>query len=1673
MKKASCLVVLLTVFLGVRPAGVHEVEVAPHSDGSFLVALKNPRELVRVGVRSLGNAAYEAALQRAALRTQQAKGLLDRINGKVRSVLGLPPKPKSLVAGEFLDNLTAAEKEKLEHPKTHTFVPRPAGNEGTSPQEVISHEAVRIGILKKHLDTVLADKRNYSDAVHINELIKEVDGLVKALEITVAKKASSYPDGEIDPDNNMDSKYVDTINGSLNALKNIQKMQKEISSLHLTWFQNYIGKHFLGTSLQGSNEATKRTIFSRMSSYLVTDSRTDSRGQNLTLQPGLLFLESMIRKQAFEFCKPILLKEYAPKSTAMKANVSQFFTDYKSYQEGGVGKLRIKSELDAIINPTVPRSSTLSHNVLQPVHTPLETPVTKPTSVLPDPAAKLYAEQQAEEALRKSKEVQAQVIVAQRLAQERAEADAQEMAELKKRLAAQEALKKLPPTPSVQTQETTDFIAEKNTQFDSVKTAIDAYKKQLYKQSVLIDSIVVTKPLQVTDLEKLLKAYQELQEGSGEYDQLSKKLNTIIIDRVGQAISGLGKRQEELATELLAVNSLRSKKVSELQKFGIEKLNKVIKTFTAVEKALEVEPFSFLQQTINYVNPKLPLSDDLVKDLCDAFLWEDSSSVSLQTGVRNAALEFLKRGLPEGQVKAMNYFYKQLVGYRLRVSEMGDSKNAQDMEQLVGELEALKTKVEESGVPSEFKSVVVLRIRDELNKLNKVLFPVKYIENAIQDLKQQLLDVIAGKMTVDDFRLKKSDEIKYLLSEPGCTEPVRRQLEEIQGFMNGKEQRGQDTFNAILKLESASVALGVDDSTAGKVLQGVVRVVTSDPEKLAQFRLNIPKVLGPVFRLLVFNKPGGEWAQDSIQNRAVALLQEAASKEGLLTDEEKIVFEKVLVDYQSFKTEDQRVQALIGAKEITISQQAALKALESSIQDSIQRVTNRYPNENQATAVNPEAPRYVQMNFKLPMLSALREDATQIDLLGKQIAAGKIKVVADPLPSDDRVGPEYEDDHSDATSLVTADEGVTLGTESLVTANEGVTEAAERDKDFEDALPKELQDEVDLAMGSISQLKTLAAQFSVHAQSVDSIGLAEEGLAIVTAFENSMPKNILDHNGGALQMQVEALKLLFNDAMNNQKLAVVASLQALRASVVNEFGSTVFPTATAGFKAQVARILTPQFKDSLSEGSAFKQFVVQELGILDSATETKAFFALLDHVQEALKQKEAGYAQSISELQDQDAVDALADYPKQGVLAATNVLIPKLEDAYRLAIFDTLTEKQRMAFKAHDSDLYEQLTLKKQAQVLKQQFESYLLHIYKIDFDTVTTVKQAQELLQGDDKSFGGVQKQLAMYEGFMNTLQSSNNVDLAFELYETVSPLYEKLKGVEKTFELLKSDKITDLITFKEMFKFYATHFLISDPFPFYKNDELEKFFTNPVGYLAAQEKFAQQDIIKLTQVGGKADPNKILKKAQKILKKLQKAVTTMQLTALKTEWESLESDYTPLREVYEQHQMVEAVVAQMLTPDVPLTFETDMQSPEGREKTVAFIARALSDRGSVYVPPHMILYDNTATTTSGALPTDRKTLFARLVATGKTTGSGTSEQPYRDLEHVLKNDLSWALEIIKLKGKSFSLTEKQKIGMSELFELLNQIQMENPELSGNMREINVVLAKIQATLASKVAVK
>ncbi len=680
MKRSSCVVIILMFFSGIRPGKFDEYIKSPE--------IKSPQIKSPLHNENFNINTYEQALRRAQLRAEQAKGPIHKVItkaiAKVRSALNLPPKPETLVKREPVDGLTVAEEEALKHFNIkHTFKPPTQGYADTS-KESISREEVRIVLLKARINTVLADKANYSSTARINELVKEVDSLVVALEETVKLRnvIGMYPDSEAYFNKEEDDQYLETIKIPLGELKEIQKMQKQLSK-HDTGLKKYIGNKIFGPTL---DLAERNAVFLKMVEYLVADSRSfDNRKQNLTLQPGLLLLESIVRKQAFEFCKPIFIEEYSSKSPEMKKNVLQFFKDYEKYQKGTIGKIRIEFELTAIINP--------------------------------------------------EKEI-------------------------------------------------------------------------------------------------------------------------IIVER-----------------------------------------------------------------------------DPTVK-------------------------------------------------------------------------------------------------------------------------------------------------------QPGLPHPTTQPLSPVE------------------------------------------------------------KPLPP-------------------------------------NDADSIYFDVV-----------------------------------------------------------------------------------------------------------------------DAASAQQGGEDVFYSVQG---------DKDNRDNDFEEALPEAMQIQVKLAMGSIGKLKVLAARFSVHAKSVDSIGLAEKGFSIVTTFENSMPKNILDHNDGALQGQINILKLLFDDAIKNQKLAVVASLQALRASVAREFGETVFPPVTADFKAQVALILTPQLKDSLSKDSAFSNFAIEVQKSLDSTTETKTFFTLLDTEQATLKNLDLHYIDKNDERvtvqdikdQDQDVKNAFDNYPKQGALAATEVIIPKLEDAYALAIFETLTDPQKEAFKAHNKKLYEDLILRQQGKDIK------------------------------------------------------------------------------------------------------------------------------------------------------------------------------------------------------------------------------------------------------------------------------------------------------------------------------------------------------------------------------------
>jgi hypothetical protein len=1682
MKRSSCLVLMVIVFSGIRPAEPGEV-VFPHESSSFH-DLSN-RDIFRLGMAG----AADAALENVHLRAAQAKGLIGRAHAKIRSMIGLSPKPTSLVAGEFLKNdLPPKEMQALDHlNREHTFTPHTVENNDVATTKVLEP---LIGRLKVKLDTVLADKTNYSDSKHIDVLVKEVKGLLDALEKAIEQKITNFQAQNLDvtnlePEDNENLSYLSKIKESLKSLIDIQEIQKKIVALHRTPFQNMVGKRLFGTS---SQEFTiKRQSFVSMSKYLFIDSRiATSRGQNLSLPAGLLFLEGMIRKQAFDFCQPVLLKDYASQSPEKKGEVLQFFTDYNSYQEGGVGKLRIKTDWDKIMQAPSPMLTEDDHTAvaqqvrdmehrartLYPVE-PTRT-VAEPAPVMPDRSA--LELQQAQLLKKKTRLIEIQQNYSMADALRTGKEYKEDLKKLKKNTEAIKAAKTLPVAPRVPNTEEATYIAQKQKALESVGVKIDKYQKDFENQVEKIDGLLAEDSLQEVDFDQLLSLYNELQKfidpSHGQYKILSDELGAVLLDAelINQSLGELRSKERELYIKLNRLQSDYSQKQAELKSLGIDQLGGVIETFTGAENAIrqaEIKKTFGRQLKDRVLGAGQKLSDGLVKQLCELVFFKLQSQ-RLQNGVREVALEYLGRGLPADQFKQLNDFYKKLVMYRTLVSEGVDSTSSSPMQELVDELEALKGKVKVSPVPESFRGIILSKIQDEINTLTKKLSPV---DGAVAQIRSQLLNVIAGKEALEEFQKKNLDKTDSeswtnLLAQYDSTDEVLK----WESFINPKMPKDA-VYEAIVKLENASKALRLDDSSEGKVLKGVGGILTSNPEKIGQLHIDVPTVLGPLFRLLFFNKEGAEWAQDSIQNRSLALLEQVERTQGLLTDEERSVFKKAIGDYKTFKGWHDQIQALKGLTEITVAQKAALEELKASITSFLNNLPTAYPGIAYVNTLSEghhvvPVPSYVETGFRNQIRIALQPDLKQVGDLDA------LKVIPEVVPSDDHISVDHSDDNSDTASFLTAQGSERKDTDSnattLVTA-EGETLATERMDDFEKALPQKIQDEVDRAIGYIAQLKIFAAQFAVHEKSVDSIGLAEEGFAIILAFEATMPHIILDHNEGVLQRQVDALKLLFNNAMNKQKLKVVVSLQALRAPVTREFGTTVFPLLTSDFRQQVEQILSPQFESSLSEGSAFRNFVIQERQNLNSATGTKVFFTLLDQVQEALEAKGTQYTQEAEKLSDQNVLDVFT--AKQGVGAALTVVVPRLEDAYKLAVFETLTPQQQAAFKKINLVLYEELVLKKQAQALMVQFENYLLDAYKVDFDAVETVQQAQVLLQGD-KHFGGVEKQLAIYESFMSTLRVSKSVDLAFELYEKLTPLYEELKKVEKTFTLLKRDKITDLITFTERFNFYKKSVTYSPPLV-HENYEIKKFFINPVGVLQNQEKDAQTHIAAAIS-SPNANPDELLERAKTLKEKIDQLVnsTAQEMREFTQEADALMKDYQLLKKAYKKYQDVDAVVTQMLVPEKPLTFETNLQSPEGRKKTVEFIARALSGPGCVYVPPFMVLDDSKALV-PGQLPTDRATLLARLRATGKTSGEGTTEKPYRDLEHVLDNDFSWALEIRKLEGDPFILNKEQTPSLMVFFELLQKEKMKNSVLEGNMSALNPLVIKIQQALQITKAVK
>ncbi len=1770
MKIQSLILFMIMSFFGTSSAAVHAPEVTDTngwtSGGSSSNQAQEPAvnkwKLIGSAGLALAHELAYRAFERVKLHAGQVKTGLTKVHAHVRSLLGFPPQPSRLVAGDFLQNMTAEEKaalKKLTEVHQHSFNSDHSDNQTEPAQKIIFTEAARIGILKTRIDTVLANENNYSDAAHMSELIKEVEGLATQLRETVEGRANIWQkQGVNDPEYDSDNMYLNKINDTwLPVLKKIQNAQETISSIKETPFGLFVDNLF-GLGAQKVHSATRETVLNNLFSYL----SLDSRASNATLPSWQLALESGIRKQAFALCKPILLKEYAPQSPAMRANVQQFLTDYESYQNGGVGKLRIRTEINKILGN--------SFSTIKPQPIPIETievtsqaeeqpqqnPVdivesTPPVALHDEPVVPHESERPVidkDEIKRKAIEIALAPFIKSAQIMDREVQELQQLLDknpfdaqaLKDVFAAYKLLRishekfsnylgnfndirslynkdsisdeyfssKAPyrtsivkidshlkscliqmdtllriqdflnnvkaaieknqilmkndiksltvvsefvdnslPTGALEyvrksardllaaikekeslsqsaSAARAKYIVQTKTALERVKPFIDTYQKGFDELVEKINAILAKELLQETDIEELLNAYQALQDGVNEGSVLSGKLNRVSVGGAYQTLDGIGVLQNSLKDQLKIVIASYREKKSDLESLGINDLNTVMQTFTAVKTAINgYKPSRLtLLQMLNFTLKGPRLSPALIDMLSELVFWDSTSSQKIaqeiQKTIRTTAVKCLVWGLSSDQESVVKDLLKKLDEMRDRVVAVASNDKIQ-AKQVFNSLESFLKEVKETGVPEKFKQLLEGKINGEIREINAVRYPLDYIQEQVQILQEKLLTIVTegSLVQLSDFRSNNMGTIKFLLSLPANSDTTSTALEQINKIAIAKRADETVFTEKLESLNTALVAMKSGNPTTEK------------------------KYFGPVLQLLFFTDPDYVWAQDAIQNKVLEILETAIEKEGFLSAVEKNAFKNVMDDYQRFKAAQASLQPFVGVEKITESQKTALETLKKSTETFIEDVITKYPNRQQAKANNPEVPVYVQQNFKFPLLRLLREG-----VLVKITALEKLTVVKDAQP----------DDTSDTGSLYSATSKVNAGdeidaasstTESFHTGDEGET----REQDFEDLLPDELEPQVARAKSSIKALKDLATQFSVHKKSIDSIGLAEQGLAIVTAFENNMPPDILRQ--AFLVDEIEMLKLLFEDAINNQKLAVVASLQALRSSVKAEF-EIEYPPLTEAFKKQVTQILTPQIKDSLSKDSVFGKFVHQELENLDSATETKVFFTVLDQEQVKLKTFEERYASQIRGLDDQEFVQALTT-SKEGVRAALLLAISKLEDAYKLAIFKTLTDVQKLDLKNKNLVLYQRLEsedIENSFVILRRQFNEYIQQARKDALKSGSFVtEQVDERLQGKEV-LGGVELQLGLYDHFVRQLQGLQNVDLAFTLYGEITPFYEQLKEIQEYLRNSKKYEIRQKIGFWKEFDIRARKRLWSPPsipdIPLL--NELTSFFKNPLDYLKLQE---QSVTTAITGAQAARPVSELLEEA----KELQKGIKTAEsprLKLLKTQLQSLESAYKPLQESYEQFQVVLDTSADLMLPDdaPSLSFEMDLKSPEGRQKTLEFIAHALSIPGSVYVPNYDVLL------------ADRKMLLARVEATGKTTGQNM-DQRYRDLSLVLRNDLLWGVELKKLLGKPLVLTDQQKKGMPILWERLLTYPNNKPDVTS----LGSLLAKMNAELKSK----
>ena len=598
-------------------------------------------------------------------------------------------------------------------------------------------------------------------------------------------------------------------------------------------------------------------------------------------------------------------------------------------------------------------------------------------------------------------------------------------------------------------------------------------------------------------------------------------------------------------------------------------------------------------------------------------------------------------------------------------------------------------------------------------------------------------------------------------------------------------------------------------------------------------------------------------------------------------------------------------------------------------------------------------------------------------------------------------------------------------TASFVSAEE----EQQRDVDVTDVLSEAMQKQVDLAKDSINQLKTLAVQFSVHAHSVDSIGLAEEGLSIIKAFKEAMPASLLEDS--ALKEELEKITVLFNEALRVQKLAVVASLQRVYETFRSDFGKTIYPPLTDVLKQHILQVLTPQLEEFVVEGSSFSEFTRAVKASLNVSGESKGLSLLLDAEQQSLQSLDLSYVdyegqtRPVAWLKAQDRVvaEAFEKYPKQGELAAVQALVPEFEQAYLLAVFKSLTDEQKEDLKSHNQSLYFSLT----TDVFEQQMKGYLRTI----FGAKTFEFKNQERL---DQFLANIGKEKASCDAYLESLKESHDDALIQKMKSQLQPWYDELVDVENQLKKTKKGLVVDTTPWWRKAHAWWKNLItgkqkIDQP----EESSVDQFLQDPLTYLQDQsfEVRGQLRALKKT-VDGKALGEQ--------LRILQEQIQSGALTKEKAKIQfALLEKYFELLRPARAYEDIYNTYTFLSSPGLLAFEKIDPKNPKSKPLTNEAVVRFIATSLGIGILDVFSL--------------SRSELLDKLTI-GKTTGE-EMDYRYRDLSMVLCNDFVWAIELRKLEGNPVS------INYAKMKRQFFNFQNSYPEFSmqGDVAEIDLLI--------------